>query len=327
MRLLLLLAALVLRTPTAPQSQGKPPELPPPPVAESGAKPPDPFASLVPGAIPPATTAEARAAWKAMCDASTAPGGGAAPVRAFDLLVDVRYFGSLSTPGAAPGTASRGSNDFVAQFRFLAPSCVRVKIVEGSREVWRGPDGDWLDDGTRHERIRLFGRAYQEDRRQLDQWQSIAKDFVGLTDPKSLRIAKLETLPGPPASLPEKLAARGGQLAWVRVTSPDFRLVDAPTDRLFRAALGRDPKSGWVELALIEEDLPSPELRPTAALLELKQPKPLEGLVVPQNILVHSVDPAKRPVAFADVAGMDLYLRIPGSTLRASFVPQDFAQR
>jgi hypothetical protein len=206
---------------------------------------------------------------------------------------------------------------------------VRVKIVEGKREVGRGPDSDWFDDGTRHERIRLgIGREYQEDRRQLDQWQSIAKDFVGLTDPKSLRIAKLETLSAPPAALPTKLAARGAQLAWVRVTSPDFRLVDVLSpDRLFRAALGRDPKSGWVELALIEEDVPSPELRPNAALLELKQPKPLEGLVVPKNILVRSVDAAKKTFAFAEEAGMDLVLHIPGSTLRASFTPQDFALR
>jgi hypothetical protein len=324
MRNALLLAVLACASQQATERpQQKPPELPPPPVAESGAKTPDAFASLVPGAIPAAATPEARAAWKAMCDASAAPGGQTAPVRAFELVVDVRYF------GASAGGGSRGSNDFVAEFRFLAPTFVRVKIVEGKREVGRGPEGDWFDDGTRHERIRLdVGREHQEDRRQLDQWQSIAKDFVGLTDPKSLRIAKLETLSAPPAVLPAKLAARGAQLAWVRVTSPDFRLVDvvAP-DRLFRAALGRDPKTGWVELALIEEDLPSPELRPNAALLELKQPKPLEGLVVPQHILVRSVDASKKPLAFAEDAGMDLILHMPGSTLRANFAPQDFALR
>jgi hypothetical protein len=322
MRLALLLAVLACASPQSPQTPRapqKPPELPPPPVAgsEAPAKTADPFASLVPGATPPAATPEARAAWEAMCAASTAPGGRAAPVRAFELVVDVRY-----------GGAGHGTNDFKAEFRYLAPSFVRVKIVEGKREVGRGPDGDWLDDGTRMERIRLsVGREFQEDRRQLDQWQSIAKDFVGLTDPKSLRIAKLETMTAPPPSLPAKLAAGGRELAWVRVTSPDFRLVDVPPDRLFRAALGRDRRTGWVELALIEEDLHSADLRPSAALLELKQPKPLEGLVVPQNILVHAIDAAKRPFAFADEAAMDLYLNMPGSTLRASFVPENFAMR
>lgn len=319
MRIALLLAVLACASQQAPEKPPqKPPELPPPPVAIPATPPKaDPFASLVPGAIPSTATPEASAAWAAMRAASTVPGGPTAPVSAFDLAVDVRYFGT-----------SRGSNDFGAEFRFLAPWYVRVKIVEGKREVGRGPDGDWFDDGSRKERLRLgVGREFQEDRRQLDQWQSIAKDFVGLTDPKSLRIAKLETLSGPPASLPTKLAARGAQLAWVRLASPDFRLVDVQPDRLFRASLGRDRTTGWVELALIEEDLPSAELRPSAALLELRLPKPLEGLVVPQNILVRSVDASKQPLAFAETPGMDLFLHIPGSTLRATFAPQDFALR
>ncbi len=320
MRLALLVALLACAAPqTAPEKPPqKPPDLPPPPVASAGTAPkPDPFASLVPGAIPAATTPEASAAWKAMCAASTAPGGPTAPVRAFELVVDVRYRGT-----------GHGTNDFKAEFRYLAPIYVRVKIVEGKREVGHGPDGDWLVDGTRNEKIRLeVDRAYQEDRRQLEQWQSIARDFVGLTDPKSLRIAKLETLAGPPAALPPKLAARGAQLAWVRLTSPDFRLVDVLPDRLFRATLGRDRTTGWVELALIEEDLPSAELKPTAALLELKEPKPLEGLVVPQNILVHSVDASKAPFAFTEDPGMDLFLHMPGSTLRATLAPLDFTLR
>jgi hypothetical protein len=271
----------------------------------------------VPGAIPAGTTPEASAAWKTMCAASTSPGGPSEPVRAFALAVDVRY-----------GGAGHGTNDFKAEFRYLAPSWVRVKIVEGQREVGHGPDGDWLVDGKRNEKIVMgIDRAYQEDRRQLAQWQAIAKDFVSLTDPKSLRLAKLETLAGPPASLPPKLAARGGQLAWVRLLSPDFRLVDVQPDRLFRATLGRDRTTGWVELALIEEDLPSTDLKPTAALLELREPKLLEGLVVPRNILVHAVDTSKTPLAFAGDPGMDLYLNMRDSTLRATFVPQDFTLR
>src|SRR5689334_850645 len=118
-----------------PGAPGTPPAIPPPPTTSAPAKPADPFAALVPGAIPASATPEARAAWETMCKASTAPGGSAAPVGAFELVVDVRYFGT-----------SRGSNDLLAEFRFLAPSFVRVKIVEGKREVGRGPDGDWLDD-------------------------------------------------------------------------------------------------------------------------------------------------------------------------------------
>jgi hypothetical protein len=316
MRLATFLLGLSCAAPAAQQPPAKPPEIPPPPVSSAPAKTPDPFAALVPGAIPAGSSAEARSSWEATCAASTVPGPRPEPVRAFELTVDVRYRGN-----------QKGSNDLLAEFRFLAPTFVRVKLVEGQREVGRGPDGDWLDDGTRKERVLLDkGREYKEDRRQLDQWQAIAKDFVALTDPKSLRIAKLEVLPSAPASLPENLAKRGGELAWLRVASPDFRLVDVPPDppRLFRASLGRDRKTGWVELALIEEDAPEPVLRPTATLLELLEPTPLQGFDVPKHILVHAVDAGRAIPAIASVAGMDLYLRIPGSSLRASFAPADF---
>lgn len=296
---------------------GAPPAVPPPPVASAPAKGPDPFAALVPGAIPAAASPEARAGWQSTCAASVVPGTKAEPVRAFELTVDVRYRGT-----------GKASNDLKAEFRFLAPTYVRVLLVEGKREVGRGPDGDWLDDGTRKERIRLgVGREFAEDRRQLDQWQAIAKDFVALTDPKSLRIAKLEVLPSAPASLPEPLKKRGGELAWLRISSPDFRLVDVPPDRLFRASLGRDPKTGWTGLALIEEDVPESALRPSAALLELLEPTPLQGFNVPKNILVHGIEPSRAPTAIAEIAGMDLYLHVPGSSLRASFAPEDFRLR
>jgi hypothetical protein len=273
---------------------------------------------MVPGAIPPATAPDARAAWETMCTASLVPGTRAEPVRAFELGVDVRYRGT-----------ARGSNDIKAEFRFLAPAFVRVKIVEGNREVGRGPGGDWLDDGARKERIRLtVGRQYAEDRRQLDQWQAIAKDFVALTDPKSLRIAKLEALPAAPASLPETVAKRGGELRWVRVSSPDFRLVDVPPDRLFRASLGRDPKSGWVELALIEEDVQSSRLAAERDAARAQGCRRRSKASWSRRTSSCTRWESGRAIpAFAATAGMDLFLHIPGSTLRAKLAPADFDLR
>ena len=75
------------------------------------------------------------------------------------------------------------------------------------------------------------------------------------------------------------------------------------------------------------EDVQSTGLRPSATLLELKVPTPLEGFVVPQNILVHAVESGRAIPAFAATAGMDLFLHIPGSTLRAKLAPADFDLR
>src|SRR5262245_19080410 len=107
-------------------AQEPPPGLPPPP-AIPGANA-SPASALKPGALPASARPEARATWDTICRASLGPESGRAPVRAFELALDVRS-----------RNASGGTNDLAAEFRFLEPVYVRVKTVEGKREVGRGP--------------------------------------------------------------------------------------------------------------------------------------------------------------------------------------------
>lgn len=292
-------------------AQQSPPGLPPPPPSPGASA--QPASTLKPGVLPESATPEARAAWDTVCKASLGPDSGRAPVRAFELALDVRT-----------RNASGGTNDLLAEYRFLEPDNVRVKTVEGKREVGRGPEGDWLFDGSRNERVALsVGREYAEDRRQLDEWTAVARLFVSLTDPRSLRLAGLDVLKGPPPAIPAALQKRAAELSWIRARSPDFHLVGVSTpSNLFRASLGWDPKTGRVELALVEEDAVSPALRPTAKLVELQKPQPSGGFLVPQRILIYSVEEGRNPPAFTAQAGLDLY--VTKSNLRAELKPEDF---
>ncbi len=105
--------------------------------------------------------------------------------------------------------------------------------------------------------------------------------------------------------------------------SPDFRLVGAnPVPGVFRAALGFDPKTGWVELALVEEDAADAALRPSAKLVEFKQPIDNQGFRIPKIILVYGIAEGRAPAAFAVQPGMDLF--VESANVRANFKPEDF---
>jgi hypothetical protein len=210
-----------------------------------------------------------------VCKASLSPGTERSAVHAFELVLGVR---------ARNGTG--GTNDLDAEFRYLQPGYVRVKTVKSNKEVGRGPGGDWLVDGARNEKIKLsVGREYAEDRRQLDDWAAVARIFVSLTDPRSLRLAALDVLKSAPLAIPAQLAKRAGELAWLRVRSPDFKLVGAsPASSIFRGSLGWDRKTGLVELALVEEDAPDDQLRASARLVEMREPTASGGFLDPKRI-------------------------------------------
>ncbi|HEV8114161.1 MAG TPA: hypothetical protein VGR31_15420 [Planctomycetota bacterium] len=294
-------------------AQQKPPEAPPPlpgGTTSSGA----PAAStLKPGELPAAASPEARAAWERVCAASVVAGTQRVPVDSFELLLDVRYRGD------------RASSDVgEARYRFKKPALVRVRTTAGKKEVGRGAAGDWLHDDARQETVLTsVGREYAEDRRQLDEWSGVGQNFVALTDPRALRIGALEVLKAAPASIPQRLAKRAGELSWLCVRSPDFRLLGAnPASGIFRASLGFDPKSGWVELALVEEDVADAVLRPTARLVEMQEPVDTQGFRTPRKIFVYSVAEGRAPAAFAVPAGMDLF--VTSANLRANLAPKDF---
>jgi hypothetical protein len=306
--------ALAIRGQAAAGGQ-KPPPLPPP---FPGKEVPSGGVAAAatewkPGVLPPSTTPEAAAAWDTLCKASLAPGAERSAVQAFELVLGVR---------ARNGTG--GTNDLDAEFRFLQPGWVRVKTVKSIKEVGRGPGGDWFIDGARNEKKRIsVGREYAEDRRQLDDWTAVARLFVSLTDPRSLRLAALEVLKSAPPAIPATLAKRAGELAWLRVRSPDFRLVGAnPASSVFRGSLGWDPKTGLVELALVEEDAQDSELRASAKLVEMREPTASGGFRIPKKIFIYSIEEGRMPLAFAVPPGLDLF--VTSSNLRAVLKPEDF---
>ena len=144
-------------------------------------------------AAPPQQDAAAQALWKDLLQAAqpSRPGSERKPVNAFDLTFDGRA-----------RMKDKQSNDFNnTRYRFLAPNWVRTSMESGVERM-RGPEGDWLVDRKKQDKIRLVGRDFTEDRRELADFQNIARNFVNLTDPARLELQSLRVLPASPATVP-----------------------------------------------------------------------------------------------------------------------------
>lgn len=296
----------------------EPPPLPAPPGASTDAPVLDSEGHpVLPGVIPKSTSQTARELWERVLQASFAHGE-RRPVTAFDLALDVRYKASIEK-----------TNDFPnMRYLFLAPGYVRV-FTGNQREEVRGPEGDWLIDRKRNETVRLTGRENAEDRRQLDETLSIARNFIALTDPGSLRILSLSVLERAPEMLPQSKAKRASELAWLELRTPDFRLANAKPrsaegSPIVRVDLGIDRKDAWVEFVLVVRDVAGFDLDESSVLIQLENPLLIDGLRVPQQILVFGVDATRRPIMFQAEPGSDLYLKAKSSRLRAELSPGDF---
>jgi hypothetical protein len=150
-------------------------------------------------------------------------------------------------------------------------------------------------------------RENEQDRRQIDDMLSIARNFVALTDPQRLRIASMKKLATPPAIVPPassevdyaKLAAG---LLWIEVQSPDFRLLraaQAKGEQLYRVELGLDPKSSLPQLVLIHEGA---ALARSSVFLKLGQWKESEHYLLPRRIQAFEIDESgTQPVKDAPV--------------------------
>ncbi len=274
---------------------------------------------LVPGVLPANTPPDAAQRWDRTCSAHLAPGSERRPVSAFDVALDVRYKASDTQ-----------TNDFQARYRFLAPNFLRA-TTENRREQIRGPEGDWLLDPATSEKIRLdIGRTNEEDRRQLDESVAIAKNFVALFDPRSLRIASIATRASAPQSLPASSKARAEKCAWLDVVSPDFHLhrtkaaSKSTTHGLARVALGIDAETSRVVFALIYDGASKVEVSNTTLFIELEHFKELDGFVVPHHIRVFETEPARGPTVFRAEPSTDIYVVAGKANLRATLAPVDF---
>jgi hypothetical protein len=288
--------------------QDKPPRFTPP--ATGTTAEPTAASALQPGVLPTDATKEAKALWTRACDAALAPGAERKRVSAFQLTFEI-----LTRRGVQRNDVK------AARFLYLdAEGYVRTSLKSG-REHVLGPDGPWLIDGK--EEIRLTKkRENEEDLRQIDETVSIARNFLALTDPSSLRIAALSELGQAPPAIGGPLQERARGLSWLNVVSPDFQLMrpsqHTKPDTLFHVRLGLDPETGRVEQAVIGDDR-----APTTVLVELNDVSPLDGFMVPGRILVFELDAKKSERSFGKLAVLELY-RIPPGTLQPKLGPDDF---
>lgn len=268
------------------------------------------------GEVPAGTDAEARSAWEGLLAAALPrPDGGrgeaasTAPVTAFDLEFDGRVYGD-----------NRQTNDFSGRYRYLEPGYVHTVLDRSKRVTLRGPDGDWLvfDNGRK---VRLEGRDYEVDVEDLDRAIGVAQSFVALTDPRTIRIARLDLLTEAPSSIPEGLRGRAQALEWLVLETPDFRLAGDPPARpgvppvMHRIELGLDRATRLPSLVVVRRSELGQRGVESAQLLQLDTYRALDGYQVPHQVITYGPDTTTSPWTFDQRRpSFDLYVK--GGTLR-----------
>ncbi|MDP6409491.1 MAG: hypothetical protein QGI46_08950 [Planctomycetota bacterium] len=297
------LFAGVLLCAAAPAQDDDPGGAPPPPQADD---------ALRPGVLPADATPAARAAWAVLCEGTLAP----EPITAFDVSFHLR------ARGEEP-------HDVDTRIRFSSPGYLRSEVRETGRGHLRGDRGDWLLDGERE--VRLLGREGAEDIRQIEETVAVARNFIALTDPRSVRIAGLDLLEAPPPELPAGLAEHGARLSWLSLLSPDLRLsldrappAAAHGVPLYRALIGSHPRTGNIELAILQEGDGPRRIGRTTLLLELRGHFERDGFSIPREVLIYGADATARPAQFVSVPRVQLWVDDEGLDLRAPLTPADF---
>jgi len=284
----MLLAPLLLAVLQDPPARPVPPKLagdvaqPAAPLLASDGQP------LAPGRIPTDTAPEARAAWEQVLKATIGPHAARAPITAFDLTIDAR----VSTPEG-------GTNQVAGRYKFQVPGSV-LCTIERNKTLLRGPEGDFLiaEDLPRgFERLER-SRENEQDLKLLDDLLTISRNFIALSDPRQIRLASLKRAARPaivPTGRKLDFEARAGQLAWLEVQSPDFRLTSGSAAQLYRIELGYDAQSFLPQLVLIHET-PS-GLGPKSVFIELKTWTARGAFQVPGSVRLFELDPPSAPAA------------------------------
>ncbi|MEO6708232.1 MAG: hypothetical protein ABIP42_01575 [Planctomycetota bacterium] len=320
MILSLLLALAALQTP--------PVAAPVPEAAPAPAKP-----QTAPPQWPADTSKEAQESWVALIAALRPKGSAAsAPIGAFDLSIKSRVV-SMTADG------SRQQHDVMMRFQYLEPRFVRRTFQDSKVESMRGPDGDWLWDPAKNDLVQLAGQEFAQDRRELSQTVSIARNYLALAEPDRLRILKLERLPSPPKGLPaldpkdittprDTALTLASSLEWISVLSPDFQVVEAVRSEqppVFRAQLGLDPKSHRPKLALIFQEEAGALVLESGVLVDFTTVdyKNIDEHLVPSFFRVHDPLLPSSPFVFQREARVSVAV-LSGSTLRPKLTPDDF---
>jgi len=247
------------------------------------------------------------------------------------------------------------TNDMDVSYRYLAPDCIRFRLQPSGREIGKLPGTDrrayWLKD--KDEIVELVGREHAQDRKSIDEMLSLARNFVALSDPARMRLARLALADGPPPVLPPSLAREARRLDWLEIESPDLALVqetdsprgrkDAPRPHVAR--LGVDRESGLPTFVILypapeaaaDADPDSPDgtgatdgagprsagpLPPSARLIRFADYGESGGYRIPRSLAVHRLDPARFRPAFTDKPAQEIYVR--EIELQAPLTPADF---
>jgi len=260
---------------------------------------------------------QARAAWQSFLDATRPPGASGTPpppITAFRLEAT-----ALTRMGAQ-------TNEVRIDYRYLEPDCIRF-LLPTSKEVGRfgAKQRDyWLRD--RDEIVVLTGRDHEEDRRQIDEMFSIAKNFVALSDPARLTIHSLALLPAPPANISSKLQSESKKLTWLRVTSPDFALLRSDGTRaaegtIYVVELALQP-SGDARFVIVREPPVAGQPPAEPMLIRLDKLSDRSGFRIPLQFFVYRLDRDARPVVFSEKPGQEIY--VTKADLRAKLSVDDF---
>lgn len=290
---------------------------------------------LAAGVLPANAKPAAVEAWKQLVAASM-PGAAEAPgehppeVRAFDLEFDV-----LTRDGAQ-------TNEGRVRHRWLAPGFLRTRLESG-REQGLGPGGYWLLDPAAKEGqqvVSLAGREYAEDRRGIDDALALSRNFVALADLGALRIVRLALIAKKDAvdEVPASRREAAGELTWIELTSPDFRLpgdAAAPAGSeppTYRVRIGMSPETGRALFASIRRAEPPPARTvDPGVLLELRNPAPVDGYLLPKLVTVWNYERrhlSVRPdpvMVFGEKPDQEFYL-VQGS-LAPTLTAADFDPR
>ena len=277
-----------------------------------------------PGRIPDTTDDKARTLWQTILNTTGIAAG--RRLERFDLRFDIQV------------NRSGSHNDLGrARFQFWAGEqrdWLRSEWEKNGRTQMVGPHEKdarrrdyWLIEGST--KTRLEGRENRQSRQEMDEWASIARNFLTLASPGESRLVELVAQDTLDAQLPRELyRTRAASLDWLLVRSPDFQLVTtgAPASQgVYRARLGVDRTNGQVVMAVLSEDADLRAAGPSAVFVEVAEWCVLGDHRLPRSLNVfRAVTDEAGVTRFPELPTAELWLLDRRSRLNPEFQPKDF---
>ena len=261
-------------------------------------------------------TRGAQLTWEAMCKASL---GDSAPITAFHI------------EAKAKSRDKDQRNEGEVAYSFMAPHCVRFKI---SKTTEMGRSGRkkadyWMRD--KDEVITLKSKDYKADRESIRDMAILAQNYIALSNPKRLRLQKLEALHRAPREARQAVGRHVKDLSWLSITSPDFALLGreddpfATEETLYRVDFGLRPQEhefAWTPEVVIVRTLPKAGETEESLLLRLFEYKEKDGFRIPHQIAVHHRDYSRMGHPFKLDPTQEIWIK--DVDLRAEFQVADF---